>query len=457
MKMLTVMLTLILAVTASIALPVCAQKADPFARKSVPDDPFGRQAPPAGMPIEFLISVVDHQNAPVPSAWISVRSFDPQNMASSVDAMPLSLRTNKQGLATWRTTDQQLVKLAGLNQGSVLFAISPPEELLIPRIHKTYKLDALKPGTKLRFVGREGIRIEGTVKGQQDQQPVAQAYVYITKKDTAVPTSTKFITATNEEGKWSIVVPRVDSLQVVCRGSVDGYHLGSGEECRKVVDIAPDAGLVSIPPFEVKQLLPVEGRILDESGRPVRNATVSANYPRWYAEEYVQFESLASEIHSNTEGQYSLELHRANWKEGFVTANAVVDGVAHGGRVKITEPVNGPTDIRLHPLSRISGTVTRGGKPVGGVGLVIYETFNVPGKPERWVEVGFKGQGTTTESGAFEFFVEGGVNYAIASKDQEDRLTTQYRTASELAAGGVLANFELQPAAKVDDATGKEL
>ena len=135
-------------------------------------------------------------------------------MTRSVSAMRPSLRTNEQGLKTWRTTDQQLARLADLHRGSVLFTISPPDDCLIPRIYKSYKLDELKQGSKLKFGGRQGIRIKGTVIGQQDRRPVNGARLYVMDRNAAVPTATKFFTTTDAEGKWSIVVPRVDTVQV---------------------------------------------------------------------------------------------------------------------------------------------------------------------------------------------------------------------------------------------------
>lgn len=149
-------------------------------------------------------------------------------------------------------------------------------------------------------------------------------------------------------------------------------------------------------------------------------------------------------MQSNAEGRFSLTPQRPNWEVGFVRAQAKVDGVACGGRVSITEPVNEPIVIRLQPLSRVSGTFSDGEKPSAGTTLLIYEIVKVPGKPQDWVTVGLRGEVKTDQNGSFEFFVERGVHYMIASQDESGRPTTRYRTEKKLRSEGITAEVDLQ-------------
>ncbi len=438
--------TVKLALTVALALPVCAQGPDPFAGKTVPGDPFGKQTPPAGMPVKIVLSVVDHANVPVVGASIDVRTYDSQDPTRSIEiafATKQSLCTNEQGVATWRTTDQQLAQLAELNRGRVVFTILPPADSMVPRMLRGYKLEEINQGDPLKFRGRDGMRFSGKVIGK-DQRPIKNARVYITKNGFAFPTRTDFFTITDPKGTWSLVVPRVDAVQVVCRGSVEGYDLENEKECRKVVEVGAETATTTVPAFEIKQLRPIAGQVVDENGKAVGNAWVSSAYPRWLTKDFLQFESLGARIQSNAEGGFALTLQRPNWNMGFVRAQATVDGVACAGRVSITETVNEPIQVRLRPLSRVVGKLSDGDKPVAGTTLVIYETVEVPGKPQGWVTVGGRGRVTTDTAGAFEFLVERGVHYVIASEDESGRQTKRYRTPEKVESEDVTADVDLR-------------
>ena len=419
------------ALTALVVLPVSAQGLDPFGGKNDPRDPFGKQPPPAGAPVNIALRVVDHEGVPVGGAWIDIRSYDSEDPARSteLDFATRLMHTNKKGVATWRTTDQQLGQLAKLNRGRVVFTIVPPKNSMVPRMLRGYKLEEINQDAPLVFRGRDGMRFSGKVIGSQDQRPIKNALVYITKNGFAFPTRTDFYTRTDPNGAWSLVVPRVDAVQVVCGGTVEGYDLENEKECRKVVEVAAETSVTTVPTFEIKQLSAIAGQVVDENGKAVSNAWVTSAYPCWLTKEFLRFESLGSRSPSNAKGEFAILPQRPNWDSGFVRAEATVDGVACAGRVSVTEPVDEPIRVCLRPLSRVGGKLIDGDKAVAGTNLDIFETVEVPEKPQGWVTVGHRGHVTTDAAGAFEFLVERGVHYLIVSEDESGRQTKRFRTA----------------------------
>ncbi|MGI9442429.1 MAG: hypothetical protein ACR2N1_08175 [Rubripirellula sp.] len=448
MRLFALVSTVGFALTALVVLPVSAQGLDPFGGKNDPRDPFAKQPPPAGTPVNIALKVVDHAGVPVAGAGIDIRSYDSQDRARSIelDFATRLMHTNENGVATWRTTDQQLGQLAKLNRGRVVFTIVPSENSMVPRMLREYKLEEINQDDPLEFKGRDGIRFSGKVIGKQDQRPVENARVYITKNGFAFPTRTDFYTRTDPNGAWSLVVPRVDAVQVVCGGTVEGYDLENEKKCRKVVEVAAETSATTVPTFEVKQLSPIAGQVVDENGKAVSDASVTSGYPYWWNKDFVRFESLGSRVQSNAKGGFAFLPERPNWDSGFVRAQAMVDGVACAGRVSIAEPIDKRIQVRLRPLTRLVGKLSDGDKAVAGTKLVIFETVEVSEKPPRWVSVGHRGRATTDAAGAFEFLVERGVHYFISTEDQSGRLTPRYRTAGKLGSDDVTADIDLRTA-----------
>ena len=151
--------------------PVSAQGVDPFGKDGFPGDPFEKQMPLEGVPVNIVLSVVDHKNSPVSNAVISVRNSDSRNSARTVRYLDV-LRTNAKGLAIWRTSDQRLAEYAGLNRGMVLFRVASPLDRRVPRISRGYKLEEINKSRYLKFKGRDGVSVRGNVIGKTDRRPV---------------------------------------------------------------------------------------------------------------------------------------------------------------------------------------------------------------------------------------------------------------------------------------------
>ncbi len=425
--------------------PVSAQGADPFGKAGFPGNPFEKRAPLEGVPVNIVLSVVDHKNSPVSNAVISVRNSDSRNSARTVRYLDV-LRTNAKGLAIWRTSDQRLAEYAGLNRGMVLFRVASPLDRRVPRISRGYKLEEINKSRYLKFKGRDGVSVRGKVIGKTDRRPVEDAHIRVTKKDAPNANVVTWFTTTDPLGNWSIVVPRANSLQVVCSGQVEGYDLERVQEYQTIAEVAGQVTEITVPAFEIKQLLPLSGRVLDENGKAVPGALVASTYGRWLTKDFLRFVPLGSSTKSNSNGDFTFNTNRANWEEGFVRVEATIDGVRCGGRVIITEPVNEALEIHLRPLTQVSGKLLDGEEPIAGTNLLIFEEIQVPNKPQGWVFVGVRGEVKTENNGAFEFFVERGVRFLIAAQDESGRIVMRHRLPEKMGAEAVVVDLNLQSA-----------
>ena len=251
-----IVLALVVLSTGLLQPPAIGQTKDPFASRSVAGDPFVEPPPPAGNPVVVRFQVMDALGVPLRDAVVSVLG---------VRSRP---RTDSEGVATWRTTDQELLSISKRGTSKVSVTIFPPKDRLMPRMFSRHSVDELLDGRVLNFRGKQGTRLQGTVIGKEDRKPIQNVRLYFTAKGYAEPTSTRFITTTDDQGQWSIVVPRMDT-QVVADGIVLGYDIGNGVRYSKMVDISVESIALDVREFEINQLPAKNIVVVGENDEPI--------------------------------------------------------------------------------------------------------------------------------------------------------------------------------------------
>ncbi len=263
--------------------------------------------------------------------------------------------------------------------------------------------------------------------GKQDKQPIQHVDVRIFPKtdpkvwppEFRTGSTYAFQTQTDQQGQWSIVIPRVDP-RIIATGYAVGYELGSdhGDPDRysQTCDIPRDGKSIDVPDFEIVQIPTQSVSVVDEQGRPIANAEVAAWQDKWLTDEFVMRESLASPETTNDEGNCVLTISESSWTTGNVFAEYRVNNVTYLGRAAIDRNNNQPVVVRVEKPIRIRGTLSRNGSPAAGVELVLYELL----KSERgWKAIAMKGTDTTDAAGRFVFPAESGIPHVIALNQRD--------------------------------------
>ncbi|MGI9470426.1 MAG: hypothetical protein ACR2NZ_02760, partial [Rubripirellula sp.] len=385
---------------------------DPFGGDPFDGDPFDarpKQRPekqPGEFPIQF--QVIDHAKVPVEGARVSLLS------QGTYRRFPRTL-TDQAGNATWSTNDVELQKRAG-QHSSLNLVVTPPKGSNMPKVFRTISLKDLKTESPIVVRTRPGIRLSGRVIGLNDKKPVRGISIYLTPQEATDPFKTKFRTNTDEEGKWSIIIPRVDS-QVVAAGFKGGYKIGYERAHRKLVDVPADGNELEIPDFELEQIAPIQVVVIGSENEPVPNAHVNCYGERWLNPEFPVLESLASAELTDKEGRCQLVLRDAQWERGRLMTQIELDGATYLGRAEIRAGDDATVYIRLRLPGAIKGTIVNGDVPTHGVGLVLYETVKFEKIGVR--SVGRRGETETDERGRFEFSAEMGVTYVVALRQRD--------------------------------------
>jgi len=407
----------LVAAIALICSSVYGQGQDPFADR----DPFShpvRRSGEVAQPINIVFEVTDHVGAPVQGARIRGPGiFRP-------------LYTQQQGKAVWKTDQQVIRDWAARLKGTLRFHAMPPEAAVMPNVSKLISLSDLLESKGLKFQTTPGVRLAGRVIGQLDQRPVEGVTVVLHPNKAGLGTRATQ-TTTNQQGEWSIVIPRID-VKMTLRGQIEGYQLQDVPNAEiddaRVVQIPEHVKEHRVADFEIEQLQPLQVLVTDASGQAVPAAKVCAYRQEWLDDQIVVWEAISQQHETGPQGVCLLYLSQPDWEVAMVSATAVVNGANIEGRAIL--PLTQPAEIRVEvePHAEIAGTLLKDAKPAAHVKLVLYEAIN--NERTGWTTIGMRAEAITDAQGNYVFAAPLGLHWIIATKDrdQNDRQTILHRT-----------------------------
>ena len=390
--------------------PGQAPAGNPFGQ----DDPFGgnpfREQPRVklGKEINLDVHLTDHEGKPVAEAAILL--LDSKHRRR----LPV-FRTNQDGIARLETSEGELAEIKGTEDRMKLLVI-PPKEATIPRMYRPLSIAEAKAGKPIELRTRPGIRVHGKIVGQGDRKPLNSVRLYFSAIDFTEPYNTRFMATTDQEGNWSIVIPRVDS-QVVLAGSLDGYMLRHDSRYRQEIKIPEGEVDLELDDFVIEQIPSRSIVVTGEDGQPISGASTSAYYERWYTPTFPALESLASSEQTDADGHCRLILRDVDWKRGRVCVEVELDDLIYVGRAELTRDLIETVHVQVRPHGMIEGRLFEGDAPAGGVDLVLYESVDFEGVGRR--TVGLRSETRTNALGRFEFPAEVETTYTIALAERE--------------------------------------
>lgn len=387
---------------------------DPFAQ----GDPFGgnpfRNQPRGkrGKEIKVDVHVKDHEGKPVANAAILLLDSDRRRRLPVV-------KTDQDGIARLETSEGELDDIEG-TKGGMSLLILPSENDCVPKMHRPLPVAEAKAGKPIELRSRPGIRVHGKILSEDDPKPLSSVRLYFSKIDFKDPYNTRFTATTDQQGNWSIVLPRVDS-QVVLAGSLDGYALRHDSRYRQEIKIPEGESDLELDDFVIEQIPPRTVVVTGEDGQPISGAYVSTYYERWYTPTFPALESLATSDPTDAEGTCQLILRDVDWQRGRVCVQVELDDLVYVGRAELKRNLIETIHVQVRPHGVIQGRLFQGDSPAGGVDLVLYESVDFEGLGPR--TVGLRAETKTNPLGRFEFPAEVETTYtiALAQRDKDGK------------------------------------
>ncbi|KAA5542767.1 hypothetical protein FYK55_14705 [Roseiconus nitratireducens] len=435
-------LLLVLLVWTCASVAARAQQRDPFSNSNDPNDPFVKSQPAAGKPVEITFKVLDENEQPVPDVVIHPRSSRDRFV------------TDKDGIATWKTTEERISQLAAGTPKQIGFATGPARDRPMPRITARFTVDTLTAGSVLTLRGKAGVRLSGRVVGAENGEPINNVRIYCAAIEYPKPLQSNWFTSTNDAGQWSMVIPRVDTKVIAAGQGLLGYKIDHDLRYATDVKIPENVDAITVPDFKIDPIPPLKVVVRDADQKAVANAMVKAWYHHWLSDDIVMPESFSDSVSTDEQGRAALKVKEVEGVTAFVKATRVVDGVTLTGRTKISpdvpESTQQPIEIVLQRPVAVTGKLTRDGQPASDVEVVIYESIDVPKRSPPWITTGLRGESTTNASGVYELQVEPGVRYVVALKQRgnDGRQTLLHRTSDALMTSYTVPATELNSVAK---------
>jgi hypothetical protein len=270
----------------------------------------------------------------------------------------------------------------------------------------------------LTFRTRPGVELKGRAIGMNDKKPVESLRLYFAPKTSPEGTRTEFLTQTDQQGKWSIIIPRVDS-RIFANEALVGYDIGTDRPYSKTVTIPEGVRSMDVPNLEIEQTESWQVLVVGDNDQPIAEASVCGYYEGWLDDKIVMWEPFSHTGRTDDEGGCRLHLKNVSWRNGFVSATYELNGATYVGRSAVEPNQAGPIRIRAQKPGKVVGTLVRNGKPVSGFGLVLYEMLDVPGKPPGWTTIGRRGDTKTDQLGRYSFEAPRGIRYVIATNERD--------------------------------------
>ncbi len=340
------------------------------------------------------------------------------------------LYTQQQGNAVWKTDAQVIRDWAARSKGTLRFHAMPSEAAVMPNVSKLISLSGLLESKALKFQTSPGVRLAGRVIGQLDRRPVEGVSVVLHPTKASEGTRATQAT-TNQQGEWSIVIPRVD-VKISILGQIEGYQLQDVPNAEiddaRVVQIPQNVKEHRVADFEIEQIQPLQVLVTDASGQAVPDAKVCAYRQRWLDDQIVVWEKISLRHETGPQGVCLLYLSQSDWEVAMVSASGLVNGANTEGRAIL--PSTQPAEIRVdvEPHAEIAGKLLKDAKPAAHLKLVLYEAIN--NERTGWTTIGVRAEATTDAQGNYVFAAPLGLHWIIATKDrdQNDRQTILHRT-----------------------------
>lgn len=177
-----------------------------------------------------------------------------------------------EGIATVTTDGQGRFVLPAIAAGHLLINVRPEKNMLaLPRLSKSGKI--VEGATeKLEIKLESTVLVRGTIRTQDTDKPIPAAEIYV--RYGAWRQGENVLS--DAEGRYQArVLPGPVYTQVIVRPKEFDTYVQVGEPWDEKIDVRADAAPFDLPPIRLVPTIPLQGKLIDQDGRPVAKARVN--------------------------------------------------------------------------------------------------------------------------------------------------------------------------------------
>jgi hypothetical protein len=250
-------------------------------------------------PVAKVTGRLTADDAGVLEGWTIRATTAPVDPIASIDAGFI-------GEAEVTTDSKGNFEVPAIAAGYLSLACRPPRDLPYRADDSTRTLVRAGRANLVKVSLAKAIPVEGVVRDHLSGAGVAGARVVFTPQVGYVMEPRfmlKYQALTDKQGRFGTHLIQ-GNYQVRVASLPPSYTMTPNAELRQV-NAFPGGSPITVDPFElIKAEPPVRGKVIDESGRPVKGATVTAGWELWVSNFYGTYQALTR---SDEAGEFQIE------------------------------------------------------------------------------------------------------------------------------------------------------